>query len=662
MKKILFLISIVLFFGFFAVSFVSAQCYFDDFGGTNLSTDWDTENSTLINVRYFVEDGWLNIVEEVPSYPQHMWFALLSRQRLCEDFDIEMPFKDFIRSTSEGTIGLGVAFDDFTLSFFRARSICYGGTHGPDYLIISGLPGEGDPKCGFAYVEENTDLSGTFRIKRTGNKLEFYFRGGEGEERKVYETTRPDLSKFADVYIVSRCADWRPFSVKVDYLKINKGCFCPCDEHNVWGWAFAENIGWTSFSCENCDSDFNGYIDVACGGDNSTIPSIDYGVDIDEVTGDFSGYAWSENIGWIDFDSVEVDTTNGNVSGWARACSVFGRDCPHLDLKNIKYSPTCCSGTLADDAKRGGWDGWIKLRDTDYNVWIDSSVIPSEFRDWGWGSDVVGWVSFNHLNCDSDNNGVSDGIGACPPAGTSISDYKVMTELNFNRPPKATISCNPEGCSVYEREPLILNNESTDPNSTNPPDSDNDIKKSEWFIDNESKCSCTYAKGCDLTPNNYVGVGFYTAKLYVEDARELSDTDTENFEIKKDIEAGFMCSLDNSTWEVCENLSPTRGQMVYFRDDPDLPEHSSPSQEAAINSRTWEKDGVVFDSDNNINPSTEAVGGPMGIKLTVVDSAGRTASKTHTITERTPSPEWREIVPFSIFDRFLAMIFSFFGR
>ena len=31
-----------------------------------------------------------------------------------------------------------------------------------------------------------------------------------------------------------------------------------CEEHNVWGWAWSENIGWISFSFENCDSDHDG--------------------------------------------------------------------------------------------------------------------------------------------------------------------------------------------------------------------------------------------------------------------------------------------------------------------------------------------------------------------------------------------------------------------
>jgi len=179
-----------------------------------------------------------------------------------------------------------------------------------------------------------------------------------------------------------------------------------CQYHNVYGWAWSENIGWISFSCQNCDSDLDGNLDGGACGSGS---SVDYGVHIDPNTGLFSGYAWSENIGWIsfnDFDSshpqTQLDLNNGEVSGWARAL-----------------------------ANGGGWDGWIKLRGLtnetppkEYGVWLDSSNYASlgysEFREWAWGSDVVGWVSFNRSN-----------TGA-------TADYKVMTDVNINPVPSAT--------------------------------------------------------------------------------------------------------------------------------------------------------------------------------------------------------------------------------
>ena len=164
-------------------------------------------------------------------------------------------------------------------------------------------------------------------------------------------------------------------------------CPCPvvgvCNPHNVWGWAWSENIGWISFSCENT---------MTVG-----VEGPDYGVDIDRATGLFSGYAWSENIGWIRFNpppdptysnnypaipyySARVSTTTGEVSGWARACA--GTANPDI----------CATGT---NPAAGSWDGWIKLRGPNYyGVWIDTSVSPAEFRNWAWSDMVVGWLRF----------------------------------------------------------------------------------------------------------------------------------------------------------------------------------------------------------------------------------------------------------------------------
>jgi hypothetical protein len=67
----------------------------------------------------------------------------------------------------------------------------------------------------------------------------------------------------------------------VDYRVTNDG------HGNLAGYAWAENVGWISFSCENTSS---------CG-------TVSYGVTIDVSSGDFSGQAWGENVGWITFAS-----------------------------------------------------------------------------------------------------------------------------------------------------------------------------------------------------------------------------------------------------------------------------------------------------------------------------------------------------------------------
>ncbi len=156
--------------------------------------------------------------------------------------------------------------------------------------------------------------------------------------------------------------------------------------HNVSGFAWSENIGWISFNCT----------------DQGTCGSVNYGVHVNNLTGAFSGFAWSENIGWIQFDpagpypsepnsSAKLNAGNNEVSGWARAV-----------------------------ANGGGWDGWIKMRGTapDYGVSWNSGT--KEFAGFAWGSDVIGWISFNCAD-----------LGVC-----ATSNYKVIA--NINSPPSAS--------------------------------------------------------------------------------------------------------------------------------------------------------------------------------------------------------------------------------
>jgi alpha-tubulin suppressor-like RCC1 family protein len=160
------------------------------------------------------------------------------------------------------------------------------------------------------------------------------------------------------------------------------------------------------------------------GGGGAVVP--DYGVDIDE-DGDFSGYAWSSNVGWISFESADV-------SG-----------CP----------AGTCQANLADTSVTGwakiitlGNDGWVSLScdntgtcaTSDHQVTFNR--LTGEFSGWAWNS-TVGWISFNALNCDADEDGQSDGGGACPVAGTPMSDYAVTYLDGIRIPPPAPVIAGP---------------------------------------------------------------------------------------------------------------------------------------------------------------------------------------------------------------------------
>ncbi|MEK7567069.1 MAG: hypothetical protein AAB527_02975, partial [Patescibacteria group bacterium] len=147
-------------------------------------------------------------------------------------------------------------------------------------------------------------------------------------------------------------------------------------EHNLSGWAWSENIGWISFNNT-----------TGGGGAN-------YGVTV-ASNGRLSGYAWSEYVGWITFNQndlngcpsgqcrADFDEDTGQVTGWARAL-----------------------------ANGGGWDGWISLSGSNYGV----SVSQCAWGGWAWGSDVVGWISFS-----GSNYGVNASGDACTAFAATLS-------------------------------------------------------------------------------------------------------------------------------------------------------------------------------------------------------------------------------------------------
>ncbi|MBI5787089.1 MAG: hypothetical protein HY446_00870 [Candidatus Niyogibacteria bacterium] len=190
----------------------------------------------------------------------------------------------------------------------------------------------------------------------------------------------------------------------VSFLQINDSpqAFAGA-EHNLSGWAWSENIGWISFNS------------AEGGGSN-------YGVSV-ASNGRLSGYAWSENIGWITFNQndlngcpsgqcrAEFDEDTGQVTGWARALS-----------------------------NGGGWDGWISLSGSNYGV----SVNQCSWSGWAWGSDVVGWISFNSADYGS---GASYSVSGSGDACTLFSGNLSASPSSGYAPLATTLSAGVSGGS-----------------------------------------------------------------------------------------------------------------------------------------------------------------------------------------------------------------------
>jgi len=109
-------------------------------------------------------------------------------------------------------------------------------------------------------------------------------------------------------------------------------------DDNVSGFAWSENIGWISFNSTS---------------DGSTV---DYGVNIDTESGKLSGYAWSENIGWIGFNRGDTGAPPSNDPCPDGSCIAKVDNPSNLGIADVNIK-----GWARALSYGGGWDGWIRF-------------------------------------------------------------------------------------------------------------------------------------------------------------------------------------------------------------------------------------------------------------------------------------------------------------
>jgi len=141
-----------------------------------------------------------------------------------------------------------------------------------------------------------------------------------------------------------------------------------------------------------------------------------YGIYIPSSDGSVSGYAWSENIGWIDFQppgpypaepSYSAKREGDKLTGWARILSIK---------------------EAADNNNSGGWQGWIKLSGTAqdgslYGVKIDP--VTGKLSGYAW-SDELGWISFEDNNVLANFNSTSTSTSTSTPNCTFSANPKMI--------------------------------------------------------------------------------------------------------------------------------------------------------------------------------------------------------------------------------------------
>lgn len=359
--------------------------------------------------------------------------------------------------------------------------------------------------------------------------------------------------------------------------------------YNMSGWIWSENIGWISLNCANQD---------VCG-------TSDYGLNIDETTGELSGSIWSETIGWISFDKAstgappaapfngaetyiaKLDPISREISGWARAL-----------------------------ANGDGWDGWIKLRGTGYGV----SMSGTDLIGWAWSDNVVGWISFN---CSNEN--------VC---GTS--DYGGTSSFSApNETPSVTLDAAIQTNSCQSGASVIL------PWSFSDPNPDDFQSAYQIQVDNNSDFSSTEIDpGKVVSPSDsYAILGgtlqsgtTYYWRVMVWDNYDSASawTDSSSFTVTNPPHA---YPTGNFSWLP---LNPLPGQETIFTD------LSSAFGGATIVDWDWsipDADYVGGTNSSSQNPRVEfSSSSNKNISLTVTDSDGLTCTVTKVLSPRLPLP------------------------
>jgi hypothetical protein len=366
---------------------------------------------------------------------------------------------------------------------------------------------------------------------------------------------------------------------------------------NVSGWAWSGNIGWLSLNCTN---------EGVCG-------TSDYGININE-DGTLTGYAWSEHVGWINFApagaypaspsySTKVDLATGDVSGWARALS-YG----------------------------DGWDGWIKMRGTDYGVSINFS--SGEFSGYAWSDMVIGWLSFKGVDygvitsfypSPKIENLSNQFLAPCSQSRIPTFSWDTDAELPYDYEIQI---CSDLGCSTQLFSEL---KESTFGTSWAP--------------------TCTYT--CNITPYNSVdfGGGTYYGQIR---ARNILDggvkgewsswSDSSSF-----VTFNHAYPFVDFTWDP---LSPSQEETVVF--DPDSGDYGGsqtydgfPLEDASFFWSITQGSGSFVDDTDAYSqyPHIQFSTSENKVKLRITDSSTYWCEREQSVTASLPLPEYKEIKP-----------------
>ena len=348
-------------------------------------------------------------------------------------------------------------------------------------------------------------------------------------------------------------------------------------DDNTSGYAWSENIGWISFK-------------------NTTGGGSNYGVNIDPSTGDLSGYAWSENIGWISFN--RSDTGNPPENPFKNGTPIAKHD------KNSNG----ITGWMRVLASGDGWDGWIKF----YNTTLD---INGDWHGWAWSDVVVGWISFNGSDPDTSGDYKVGSLGVVnqPPEASNLS----ITKGNYCSNPAHYFSWtysdfDGDDEDKYEFQVFQKDNDSLIFSKTveNPTTNDQVVSVSDYMTYNT-----TYYWKVNVHDDQDNSSGWITGSDFITEAHQYP--------------------LVNFSWLP---TNPSQGEDAVFTDDSDCYDDDS-------NCDNWSWDFNEDSSEDSSlqNPTTQFNSTEeKQVTLQVTDSDGYNCSVSKTVNIQLELPGWKE--------------------
>lgn len=378
---------------------------------------------------------------------------------------------------------------------------------------------------------------------------------------------------------------------------------------NVAGFAWSDNIGWLSFNCTNTNS----------------CAAVDYGIKVNTTNGKFSGYAWSEHIGWVSFNEADTGAPPSNDPCVDASCIAKASPSGQLGKSNVPIYGW--ARALSHDSN---WDGWLRFDHGQANPAYIAR--DGQFQGWAWGSNIVGWVSFN---CQDQ--------GVC-----TTSDYKVRLPLNQVANPPSGLGKTFYPCAWGMSPQVALGLAITLNWTYTDPDGDPQAGYEIWLDDSPSFAGAKFNKIVEPSSASSYALDLnqdtegdwlsslawnktYYWKVRVKDSGSGNWSDfSSNDSFTTPVHAA---PRPDFTWTP---QSPSVGAIVYFSDQTFFYSGSA--------GWLWDLgDGTATTTQNPIHGYSQV--NIFHIVLQSTDSDGFACSVAKDISVTVPLPKWKEIAP-----------------